>query len=158
MPSINSQLNKPDPFIINKNQCEDIIHSYLQERGFVLKVVDSRNDADLHAVKLGRKLFIESRGNQAMGHDINTVFDSTQIGIHLAEQIQLMLKLYESIDEHTILVIANPDIPRIRQQVERISKALSDLKIASLWVQKDKKNVIVEYPHILTEPMKQLGF
>lgn len=157
MPSINSQLNNPDPFIISKNQCEDIIYSYLQEQGFDFKVVDSRNDADLHAVKLGRKLLIEARGNQAMGHDINTVFDSTQIGIHLAEQIQLMLKLYESIDENTILVIANPDIPRIRLQVGRITKALSDLKIAKLWVQKDKESVTVEYPHSLSGHMKSLG-
>jgi hypothetical protein len=87
MPSSKSQLNNPDPFIINKTQCEDIIYSFLQKQGFDFKVVDSRNDADLHAVKLGSKLLIEAMGNQAMGHDMNTVFDSTQIGIHLAEQI-----------------------------------------------------------------------
>jgi hypothetical protein len=157
MPSKNSHLNNPDPIVINKIQCEDIISSFLQKKEFEFKVVDTKNDADLHATKLGWKLLIEARGNQAKGHGMDTVFDSTQIGIHLAEQVQLMLKLYERMDDRTILVMANPDIPRIRQQVERIAKALSDLRIAKLWVQKDK-NVTVEYPHSLSAHMELLGF
>jgi hypothetical protein len=68
-----------------------------------------------------------------------------------------MLRLYERIDKHTILVIANPDISRIRLQVERVTKALSDLKIAKLWVQKDKESVTVEYPHSLSAHMEILG-
>ncbi|RTE07825.1 hypothetical protein [Paenibacillus whitsoniae] len=158
MPSTNSQLTNPDPFIVNKQQCEAIICSFLQGQGFDLKVIDSRNDADLQAAKAGHKLLIETRGNQAMAHDANTVFDSTQISIHLAEQIQLMMKLYEHIDDRTVLAIANPDTPRIRQQVERLNKALSDLKIVRFWVQKDKMTVTAEYPESLAERMQQLGF
>jgi hypothetical protein len=60
MPLINSQLNNPDPFIINKTQCEDIICSFLQEQGYNFKVVDSRNDAIVKETKKqpGRKFKI----------------------------------------------------------------------------------------------------
>lgn len=86
----------------------------------------------------------------------DTVFDSAQIPIHLAEQIQLLLKLYQRIDDHSILVMANPDIPRIRQQAEIVSKALNHLLIIQFWVQLNG-SVQLLFPNILSAQIQLLG-
>jgi hypothetical protein len=156
MPEINSHLKNPDPMIMNKNQCEAIVRKYLEEKDFQFKTVDTKNGVDLIASKLGWKLFIETRGNQAMKHPADKVFDSTQISIHLAEQIQLLLKIYQKLDNHSILVMANPEIPRIKLQVELVLKALNTLNIVQLWVHKDS-TITIKYPEVLNDKMVELG-
>ncbi|MZQ80687.1 hypothetical protein GQF01_00770 [Paenibacillus sp. 5J-6] len=153
MPEKNSHLTTPDPIVMNKDVCESIVYDFLKEKGFQFKAVDSRNDADLCALKSGYKLLVETRGNQAKAHNADTVFDSAQLSIHLAEQVQVLLKLFDP--ERSILVLANPDIPRIQKQVASIYKALEHLKIVCFWVQPNG-TIRVQYPTILSEYMRLL--
>lgn len=154
MPVRNSHMSQPDEFIMDKAECEELIKEYLLGKGFKLKAVESKNDADFCAWKEGWKLLIEVRGNQAVKHDADTVFDSSQISIHLAEQVQVLLKLFGQ--EYTILVLANPDLQRIRKQVDYITKALDYLNVIKLWVKKDG-TVTIEYPKDLESHVRCIG-
>jgi hypothetical protein len=153
VPEKNSHLTTPDPIIMNKDLCESIVYDFLIKKGFQFKAVDTRNDADLCALKSGCKLLVETRGNQAKTHNADTVFDSAQLSIQLAEQVQVLLKLFDP--ERSILVLANPDIPRIRKQVSSIYKALEHLKIVCFWVHPNR-TIEVQYPTHLSENMKLL--
>ena len=95
MPEKNSLLQNPDPMVMNKEICERIVCEFLKKKDFEFQTVDNRNDADIRALKLGWQLLIETRGNQAKSHAEDMVFDSTQISIHFAEQIQVLLKFWE---------------------------------------------------------------
>lgn len=66
MPIRNSHLKVPDPMIMNKQQCEEAVRNYLDHKGFDFIAVDTKNDADLIATKHEWKLFVETRGNQAV--------------------------------------------------------------------------------------------
>jgi Holliday junction resolvase-like predicted endonuclease len=143
MPVKQSKLTSRDPVGLNKEQCEQIITAYLTQHGFQIISTGIRNEPDIVAYKAGWKVAIEVRGNQAVNHDTDTVFDTAQLNVHFAEQIYDVMRAYRD-KSQTIHVIANPDIPRIRNIESKVSMALNEYRVARFWL--SHKNVDITIP------------
>lgn len=134
MPVNQSRLTNQDPIVMNKKKCEERIIKFLTEHGFELVSHGTRNEPDIVASKLGWRIAVEVRGNQAISHDAKTVFDTTQLNVHFAEQIYDVMRAYNGTGSRTLHVIANPDIPRIRTIDANVSKALNDFNVVRFWL------------------------
>jgi hypothetical protein len=145
MPIHNNKLKDPDPFIMKKEYVNQCIVAFLETNGFDVSLMGPRDDIDIIAVRDQMTFYIESRGNQAAMHTGDKLFDSSQLDIHLSEQVTTLMKNYSDINNEKRLVIANPNIPRLKKRVARIEDALNKLGIIRIWVNEDK-SVLVEGP------------
>jgi hypothetical protein len=149
----NSSFKIPDPFIMTPNDVNQIIADYLNKKEFTITIGSHISEVDIRAVKGNYELFIESRGNQAYKNKgTDKIFDSSQIDIHLSEQITQIMRFQQSIstDKEAIFIMANPYIHRIVKRVEKHSKALDKLEIVRLWVDADH-NLSIQCPEELCD-------
>lgn len=131
MPVSNLKLPTPDPFILNSLKVNQNIARFFKKKGFIIEFSEINSEVDVKALLHPFHFHIESRGNQAMrnvGSDI--VFDSSQISIHLAEQIEQIMRFQQvNSSVTTYFILGNPNIPRIRERISKIEKALDQLGI-----------------------------
>jgi hypothetical protein len=138
MPIHNNKLKVPDPFIMKKEDVNQCIVAFLETNGFDVSLMGQRDEIDIIAVRDNMKFYIESRGNQATMHTGDKLFDSSQLDIHLSEQVTTLMKNYSEMNNEKWLVIANPNIPRLKNRIARIEEALDKLGIIRIWVNDDK--------------------
>ncbi|KEO84398.1 hypothetical protein EL26_04655 [Tumebacillus flagellatus] len=98
---------------------------------------------------------VESRGTRSATHQDDKVFDSSQLYMHVVEQVGDLMQ-HSQAQSGTLLFMGNPDIPRIRHQVAKIDKSLDRLEFVRLWVQKDG-TVLVEAPKEMASTLQKLG-
>lgn len=136
----------PDPFIMNENNVNLAVKDYLESCGaYVSKCAkDNQRGYDVEANINGYTLIVESKGTLKNNQHEN-VFDGGQIVSHIGAQMYYMMKEYEYCSDKTLLIIANPDIPRIRKGIDKVSLALDELGIIRFWV-KANRSIEVEYP------------
>ncbi|WP_071394981.1 hypothetical protein [Bacillus tuaregi] len=141
-----STMKGSDPIIMTQIQVNQAIAAFFEKKGCTVKFAKNGTDVDLIAEYKSCKFLIESRGNQAVTQTgTNQVFDNCQIGLHLSEQLEQIMRFQQQFNfSNTIFyILANPDIPRIRERVGKISKGLDKLGIIQAWVQADG-NVVFE--------------
>lgn len=155
MPIKNSQQNNPDRFALNQEEVTDIILNYLTKQGEIKKL-KSIPGIDIKAKINNKYIIVKSRGSQAMSHDANTVFDGSQIRIHVAEQVEKIMRVQQELAGENLYIIANPDIPRIRTIVDQISIGLDKLSIIRLWVKPTGVSDI-EIPHNVISLANEVG-
>ncbi|MFC4596871.1 hypothetical protein [Cohnella hongkongensis] len=146
----------PDPFMMNENEVNTAVAHFLKSKHVdVQKVaVDKEKGYDVFGVKNGYSIIVESKGMMANNQD-KYVFGYGQIKSHLGDQILYVLKQYEHSSGNTLLMIANPDIPRIRSRLDEVSLALDKLGIIRLWVTADRF-VELEYPQEVFQVLNSL--
>lgn len=154
----NSQLTKSDPIIMTPTEINDLISEKLQKLGFYVKRGNKDPEVDIRAIKGEYELIIECRGNQAKknkGTDL--VFESSQLDIHLSEHVTQIMRFQQSIstDKIPIFIMGNPDIPRIRERVARISSGLDKLEICRFWIN-ELDEIIIDGPEELRLILKNL--
>lgn len=99
----------------------------------------------MQGTKLGWMIYVESKGSHANNHDSNTVFGQGQIKIHTYNQIGKLMEYKNIGNEKSLYVMANPDIPRIRNRVQKVVDSLNNLQFIRFWIQ-ENKSIIIEYP------------
>lgn len=158
MPTKISLMKNPDKIIMNPDDVNEVIEAILMKCGFTIVRGTAHSEVDIRARKSDIELIVESRGNQAYknkGTDI--VFDSTQLDIHLSEQVTQMMRFQQTVSSNykTIFVMANPEISRINERVRKISKGLDKMGILRLWVG-DFEQIHIEGPNHIREQLKVL--
>jgi len=141
-----STLLNSDPFLMTQHQVNEAIATFFKNKGFKVTISETGNEIDVIAEYNAFNFLIESRGNQALRHyGTDKIFDSSQISIHLAEQVEQIMRFQQQYDNlnTTFYIMGNPDIRRIRERVSRIDKALDKLGIIRGWV-KEHGEVIFE--------------
>lgn len=154
----NSQLSKGDPIVMTPSDVNNIIAELLQQKGFNVKKGTSHSEVDIRAIKDGFELIIESRGNQAYKNKgTDQVFESSQLDIHLSEHVTQIMRFQQSIstNKKPIFIMGNPDIPRIKERVTKISKGLDKLDIVRFWVN-NQAEIIIEGPKDVELTLKHL--
>jgi hypothetical protein len=133
----NSQLTKSDPIIMTPIEINDFITDKLQKLEFYVKRGSKDQEVDLRAIKDDFELIIESRGNQAKKNkDTDLVFESSQLETHLSEHVTQIMRFQQSVstDKTPIYIMANPDIPRLKERVAKIVSGLNKLEICRFWI------------------------
>jgi hypothetical protein len=144
----NTQLTKSDPIIKTPTEVNDHISEKLKKYEFYVKRGSKDQDVDIRAIKDEFELIIESRGNQAnknKGTDL--VFESSQLDTHLSEHVTQIMRFKQSIstDKIPIYIMVNPDIPRIRERVAKITSGLDKLEICRFWIT-ELDEIIIDGP------------
>jgi hypothetical protein len=129
-----------DKFIMTQQQVNEAIAIYFEEKGYSIKFGETGNEIDVKTELGTIEFLIESRGNQALKHSgTDKIFDSSQIGIHLAEQVHQIMRFQQKVQSKSVFfVMGNPESNKIRERVLRIENALDKLGIIRCWVQEDK--------------------
>lgn len=154
----NSRLKKGDPIIMTPTEINDLISEKLKKIGFYVKGGDKAQDVDIRAIKGEYELIIESRANQAnKNKGTDMVFESSQLDIHLSEQVTQIMRFQQSIsaDKTPVYIMANPDIPRLRERVKNITSGLDKLGICRFWVN-ELDELFIEGPDKLEVTLKNL--
>lgn len=74
-------------------QVNEAISNLFEKEEFKVTFGEVASDVDVTAKFKQLKFLIESRGNQALIHyGTDKVFDSSQISVHLAEQIEQIMR------------------------------------------------------------------
>jgi hypothetical protein len=150
-------MQDPDPFMMTRDQANEHIAEFLTKRSFNnVECGISNSEVDVRAEKLGWRVKVESKGSRARAHTGDTVFDSSQLWIHLCEQVGTFMRYQQSMKEFDLLLMGNPDLPRFRRNVAKIEKSLDRMGIIRLWVQLDG-TVRVEAPQEMAEIVKEVG-
>ncbi|WP_339236280.1 hypothetical protein MKX40_22330 [Paenibacillus sp. FSL R5-0517] len=146
-----------DPFIMDENTVNLAVSSYFENKGVDVKNVAKNKERgfDVYGEKNGYSLIVESKGS--LGNNQCTyVFGTGQLKNHLSAQIFCLMKHYEYSSGKTILIMANPDIPRIRNMINEVSLSLDELEFVRFWVN-SQQIVQVECPDELTDLLERLG-
>ncbi|MEC3885511.1 hypothetical protein VKA52_17465 [Halobacillus sp. HZG1] len=145
MPVTNSRLINPDPFVMNEDEVNVAVANFLKKSMFenVKYLSGNKTGIDVRGSKNGWAIFVESKGSQANKHEKTVVFDTNQIKTHTYMQICKLMEYDNEQHSNVILAMANPDIPRIRQRVQKVNSSLEKLQLLQIWVQKDY-SVIIE--------------
>lgn len=154
----NSQLSKGDPIVMTPTEVNDFISEKLQQKGFIVKRGTSHSEVDIRATKDEFELIIESRGNQAYKNKgTDKVFESSQLDIHLSEHVTQIMRFQQSLstNKEPIFIMGNPDIPRIKERVAKISKGLDKLDIVRFWVS-ELDELVIDGPENFKETLNQL--
>jgi len=159
MPIKNIALKIKDPFVMNEDTVNVAVAEFLISKKFssVEYLSGNKHGVDVIGKKNGTTIYIESKGSHANAHDIDIVFDSNQIKTHTYMQISKLMEYANSFNENVLLVLANPDIPRIRSRVEKVRISLDKLGFIQFWVQEDM-TVEVEGGHSQQELINTLFF
>ncbi len=158
MPVSNSSLRNPDSFIMNEDTVNVSVFNYLISKGVVCEkpLVGRQQGVDVKGTISGHSIFVESKGSQANGLTDDTVFKHGQIVNHLARQIHILMK-YADLEnpDKTLLILANPDILRIRSEVDRVRKSINRLNFICFWVQEDR-SILIECGREQEEVLRKL--
>lgn len=158
MPTVNSALSNPDPIIMTPDDVNDTIINYLQNNGFFIERGLSNSEVDIRAEKKDFVLIIESRGNQGYKNKgTENVFDGSQLDIHLSEHVTQLMRFQQSVSTNRtpIFIMGNPDIPRIKNRVAKISEGLNKLQIVRFWVN-NPEEINMDGPENLKELLNKL--
>ncbi|WP_413379045.1 hypothetical protein [Alkalihalobacillus sp. 1P02AB] len=157
MPKNNSKFLKPDPFIMNEDTVNYSVFNYLRQKGFCeLKcLTGKKHGIDVEGKKNEWTIWVESKGSTGNDASGDMVFDSGQIKTHADRQIMKLMEYLNVVDENVLLVLANPDIPRIRGRIAKIDKILDQIGLIQFWVQEDQ-TVQIEYPEQLQSVLVDL--
>lgn len=147
MPIKNSKLTTRDPFVMSEDTVNLAVAEFLISKGFtsVKYLKGTARGVDVIGEKNGTTIYVESKGSHANSHDADTIFDTGQIKTHAYMQVGKLMEYLNSDNQDQILVLANPDIPRIRTRIEKIEKSLEMLGFIQIWIQEDL-TVRMEYP------------
>jgi acyl CoA:acetate/3-ketoacid CoA transferase beta subunit len=158
VPTSNSKLMHPDPFVMNEDTVNNAVATFLIQRGFinVKRLAGRQKGIDVQAIKGAWRVVVESKGSQANHHDPDTVFDSGQLTDHLAMQILVLMRHKQKSQSRDLLVAANPDIARIRTRLQTVEQVLNELGIIRFWIQ-ENLSVKVEAPETLRQELKELN-
>lgn len=158
MPKQRSEMKVPDPFVMNEDCVNHSIAEFLIAKGFqhVKYLTGKQKGIDVEGEKDGWVLHVESEGSHAIEHNEDTVFGTKQIKTHTYVQIGKLMECKNKSNGNILLALANPDIPRIRSRVNKVSLSLDMLGFIRLWVQEDK-TVKIEYPKQLQDCLSELG-
>ncbi|MBG9450426.1 hypothetical protein ABE67_14105 [Cytobacillus firmus] len=118
-----STLQNSDPFLMTQRQVNEAIAAFFIKNGSSVTFAETGIDVDAIAKVKSIKFYIESRENQALKYaGTDKVFDSSQISIHIAEQIEQIMRFQQQFDhsKRVFFIIGNPDIRRIRDLLSRI--------------------------------------
>jgi len=150
MPIKNRELTIKDPFVMNQDTVSRAVAEHLNSKGFtsVDYILGTTHGVDVTGEKNGTTIYVESKGSHAKSHDADTVFDTGQLKTHAYMQVCKLMEYANSGVQNKLLVLANPDIPRIRTRIGEIDKSLDALGFIQFWVQEDL-TVKVEYPENL---------
>jgi hypothetical protein len=158
LPVESSKLNPPDPFFMNEDKVNECIASYLLSKGFkdVHSLRGNARGVDVSGKKGDVEVFVESKGSRPNDPEKMKLFDNNQLWDHLCNQIcKLMVYRDGNINKKIILVAANPDIPRIRTLMDKISSSVDDLGITKMWVSKNGE-IKVDIPKTIEEKVCDL--
>ncbi|SIS62729.1 hypothetical protein [Salimicrobium flavidum] len=147
MPIMNSKQLTKDPFVMDEDTVNEIVAEYLKRNGFenVSFLTGKQTGVDVQGEKEDWNVLVESKGSQANDHEGETVFDGGQIKTHTYMQVCKLMELREESNPSNIMVMANPDIPRIRKRVKAIESSIKELDIVQFWV-KENRDVEVILP------------
>ncbi|MYL37364.1 hypothetical protein [Halobacillus litoralis] len=158
MPVTNSNLLNPDPFVMNEDEVNIAVANFLKKARFenVKYLSGNKTGIDVRGSKDEWAIFVESKGSQANKHEKTLVFDTNQIKTHTYMQVCKLMEYDNEQHSNAILAMANPDIPRIRQRVQKVKSSLEKLQLIQIWVQKDY-SVIVEASNSQLSVLKRLN-
>lgn len=147
MPTSNSKMVSKDPFIMNEDTVNEAVWNFLKATGFHCPnfLTGNQMGIDVEGEKDGWRIFVESKGSQANTHGFDTVFDSGQIKTHTYMQIGKLMEYQTIANENSLFVMANPDIPRIRNRVNKVIASLNYAGFIRFWIQEDG-NVKIDAP------------
>lgn len=138
MPISNRELQTRDPFIMKQNHVNEYILQFLEKCNFNnVKLIKSIGPTDITSQKYKYMVYVKSKANQARNAENDLVFKDDQLDNQLGDQVEQMMRPYQKSVENIILVMGNPNIPRIRERVNKIKKALDKLEIVRFWVNED---------------------
>ncbi|MDL4842479.1 hypothetical protein [Aquibacillus rhizosphaerae] len=158
MPKLNSKLLVSDPFLMNEDEVNIAVANHLQALGFenVSYLHGNATGIDVKGYKDTWKIYVESKGSHANKHNKDIVFDTNQIKTHTYMQVCKLME-YDSLNQrNTLLAMANPDIPRIRERVQKIIKSIDSMRFIRLWVQQNG-SVKVDFCEELREDLEKIG-
>lgn len=157
MPKSLSKMKIPDPFVMNEDTVNLLVWEFLKYKEF-----DSPNPLkgkergiDVQGEKHGWTIYVESKGSHGNDHDDDTVFGQGQIKVHTYNQIGKLMEYKNIGNSKGIYVMANPDIPRIRERVNKVSNSLDSLGFIRFWVRNDK-SILIEFPDYLENQLRSL--
>lgn len=124
MPIRNSTLQTTNLFIMNEDTVNEAVWNFIKAAGFHCPnfLTGNKIGVDVEGEKDGWRIYVESKGSHANKHDLDTVFDSGQIKTHTYMQIGKLMEYQTTGNENSLYVMANPDIPRIRNRVDKVMK------------------------------------
>ncbi|MCG3087272.1 hypothetical protein [Sporosarcina cyprini] len=158
MPKKLSKMRVKDPFVMNEDTVNFAVWEFLKQRDFDCPnpLIGQQQGVDVQGEKLGWKIYIESKGSHGNKHDTDTVFGQGQIKVHTYNQIGKLMEYKNSSSKQSLYAMANPDIPRIRQRVNKVANSLDLLGFIRFWVHEDK-SINTEYPDHLEAQLRLLG-
>ncbi|RYI26662.1 hypothetical protein EVU96_20065 [Bacillus infantis] len=154
----NSKLTKRDPIIMTPTYINNYIAKKLQGSGFYIKMANIGQELDVRAIKNNYELMIETRGNQAKkNYGTDLVFEGSQLDIHLSEQVTQIMRFQQSVstDKSPVFIMANPDIPRLRERIAKITSGLDKLEICRFWIN-ELDEIMIDGPEELVKILKNL--
>jgi hypothetical protein len=137
-----------DPFVMNENTVNKLVADYLTNSGFqdVKFLLNKQRGIDVYGRNNDLEVYVESKGSHGNDHGKDKVFDNNQLWDHLCKQIGKIMEYRTSFHfEKSIFVAANPNIPRIKKQMKKITSSLDELNIYRFWVNHDG-SIVVEGP------------
>lgn len=158
MPIRNSTLQITDPFIMNEDTVNEAVWNFIKAAGFHCPdfLTGNKIGVDVEGEKDGWRIYVESKGSHANTHDLDTVFDSGQIKTHTYMQIGKLMEYQTTGKQNSLYVMANPDIPRIRNRVDKVMKSINFAGFIRFWIQRDG-SVEVEYPRQVEKTLLEIG-
>lgn len=148
----------PDPFVMNEDTVNIAVWEFLKLKEFSSPnpLKGKQQGIDVQGTKSGWMIYVESKGSHANNHDSDTVFGQGQIKVHTYNQIGKLMEYKNIGKEKCLYVMANPDVPRIRNRVQKVVESLDALGFIRFWIQKNK-SIIIEYPNHLRNELIHLG-
>jgi hypothetical protein len=140
MPKRLSEFLVQDPFVMNENTVNKFVADYLIICGFekVKPLLNKERGIDVSGRKDEYMVLVESKGSQGNDHERDKVFDNNQLWDHLCKQIGKLMQYRKSYDvNNCVFIAANPNIPRIKVQMDKLAQSLDELRIFRFWVDED---------------------
>lgn len=158
MPTSNSRLLIKDPFVMNEDTVNEVVWNFIKTAGFHCPdfLTGNSTGVDVEGKKDGWRIYVESKGSHANAHDLDTVFDSGQIKTHTYMQIGKLMEYQTIGDENSLYVMANPDIPRIRNRVDKVTRSINYAGFIRFWIQQDG-TVKIDYPLQIEKALLEVG-
>lgn len=147
----------PDPFMMNENDVNNAVAIFFKQSGVKVQklAINTQTGIDVLGTKDGYTLIVESKGSMANKQN-EYVFGNGQIKKHVGVQLYYLIKQFQSSTNKTLLILANPDIPRIRNCIDDISRTIEILGFIKMWVKEDK-SAYIESPEIHMATIEKLG-
>lgn len=143
---------------MNEDTVNEAVWNFINAAGFRCPdfLTGNKTGVDVEGEKDGWRIYVESKGSHANAHDLDTVFDSGQIKTHTYMQIGKLMEYQTIGTEKSLYVMANPDILRIRNRVDKVMKSINFAGFIRFWIREDG-NVEVDYPLQAERTLLELG-